>query len=322
MKWGESGESSMHKSSYLRMQYLVQYYEPYFTMEDNVIRVLDVGSFDVNGTYRDIFPVKYDYTGLDMCAGPNVDIVPKDIYHWNEIGDHEFDLVISGQAFEHIEYPWLTIKEIARVMKPSGFCIITAPNATPEHRWPTDCYRYFSDGLAALAKWADLKTFHVSVGGVPSMYGTEDWLTRDNDAYLVAQKKPYYENMINDPFKYERRITVGRGEENKYRTWELAIQEVKAQFEENKPIILFGAGEVGSLVMDRLEDTNVYCFADNSEDKVGRSYRGKKVISLDELKRIHNEYNILITALYRASLEIQKDLNRYQIKSLILYPNE
>lgn len=44
----------MHKSSYLRMQYLVHYYEPYFTTND-VIRILDVGSYDVNGSYRDIF---------------------------------------------------------------------------------------------------------------------------------------------------------------------------------------------------------------------------------------------------------------------------
>lgn len=312
----------MHKSSYLRMDYLVHYYEPYFTMKDDVIKVLDVGSFDVNGTYRDIFSQKYDYTGLDMCAGPNVDVVPEDIYDWKEIRDNEFDLVISGQAFEHIEYPWLTIREIARVMKPSGFCIITAPNATPEHRYPTDCYRYFADGLAALAKWADLKPFHVSVGGVPSMHGTEEWLTRDNDAYLVAQKRPYCNSMIEDPFKYERRITADRGEENKYRTWELAIQEVKTQFEENKPIILFGAGEVGSLVMNYLEDMNVYCFADNSQDKVGKSYKGKKVISLEELKQIHDKYNILITALYKASLEIQRDLAKYHIKSHILYPQE
>lgn len=309
----------MHKSSYLRMQYLVHYYEPYFTTND-VIRILDVGSYDVNGSYRDIFSSMYDYIGLDMCADPNVDIVPKDIYDWNEIKDNEFDLVISGQAFEHIEFPWLTIKEIARVMKPSGFCIITAPNATPEHRYPTDCYRYFSDGLAALAKWADLKTVHVSVGGVPSMQGTEEWLTRDNDAYLVAQKRPYCNSEIKDPFPYERRITVGRGEENQYRTLKLAIQEVQKHFEENKPVILFGAGEVGALVMDNFEEDKVFCFADNSADKVGKIYKGRKVISLEELMEIHDQYNVLVTTLYKSSLEIQKDLNKLCIKSYILYP--
>lgn len=158
--------SFMHKSSFLRMGRLIKYYEPFFHKSNGKINVLDIGSYDVNGTYREILDVsQYCYTGLDMEPGKNVDIVPKDMYHWNEISDQSFDLVISGQVFEHIEYPWLTIREIARVLKPSGFCIIIAPNAGTEHKAPKDCYRYFADGLAALAKWADLKVHHTSVGG-------------------------------------------------------------------------------------------------------------------------------------------------------------
>ncbi|MEM1725222.1 MAG: methyltransferase domain-containing protein, partial [Thermoplasmata archaeon] len=42
--------------------------------------------------------------------------VVKDPYNWIEIEDSSVDVVISGQAFEHIEYPWLTIKEIYRVL--------------------------------------------------------------------------------------------------------------------------------------------------------------------------------------------------------------
>lgn len=84
-------------------------------------------------------------------------------------------MIISGQVFEHIEYPWLTIKEIERVLKPSGFCIISAPNAGLEHKAPTDCYRYFSDGLRSLAKWADLYVHHTSVAGVPRTYDAKEW---------------------------------------------------------------------------------------------------------------------------------------------------
>jgi hypothetical protein len=37
---------------------------------------LDVGSYDINGSYRDIFiEKKYEYYGLDMIEGPNVDII-------------------------------------------------------------------------------------------------------------------------------------------------------------------------------------------------------------------------------------------------------
>lgn len=156
----------MHESSYLRMQYLVKHYEPILKKGKETVKVLDIGSYDVNGTYRGIFDVsEWQYTGLDMEAGPNVDIVPKDPYHWDIIPDETFDLVISGQAFEHIEYPWVTIKEIERVLKPSGFCILTAPSAGVEHKYPKDCYRYYAGGLSALAKWADLKVCHASVGG-------------------------------------------------------------------------------------------------------------------------------------------------------------
>lgn len=309
----------MHETSYLRMSYLISYYEPYFAKEK--IRVLDVGSYDVNGSYRSIFQSqKYVYTGLDMCAGPNVDVVPKDIYHWKELGDDQFDLVISGQAFEHIEYPWMTIKEIARVMKPSGFCIITAPNAAPEHRYPKDCYRYFADGLTALAKWADLKPLHVSVAGVPRIQGTDAWISQDNDAFLVAQKMPLFTYKIEEPFKYERRITVGRGQEDTYMTLEQAVQETCRQFEKDKPIILFGAAEVGASVIDIIGEDKVFCYADNSEAKIGKEYKGKKVISLEELVRIREQYNCLITAYYKVSMEIREILNEHNVNNYVLYP--
>ena len=37
--------------------------------------VLDVGSYDVNGTYRPLFPAGWDYLGVDIEKGPNVDLV-------------------------------------------------------------------------------------------------------------------------------------------------------------------------------------------------------------------------------------------------------
>lgn len=311
----------MHKASYLRMEYLIGYYEPYFTKEQEKIKVLDVGSYDVNGSYRSILPEqKYVYTGLDMCAGPNVDYVPEDIYHWKEMEDDQFDLVISGQAFEHMEYPWLSIREIARVLKPSGFCIITAPSSAPEHKYPTDCYRYFADGLTALAKWADLKPLHVSVAGVPQIQGTEEWISEDNDAYLVAQKRPFSDCEIADPFKYERRITLRRGQEDTYKTLEQAVKETCKQFEKDKPIILFGAAEVGADVIDILGEDKVFCFADNAKEKIGKTYKGKPVISLDELKRISDDYNCLITAYYKVSMEIREILNAHNINNYVLYP--
>jgi SAM-dependent methyltransferase len=96
-----------------------------------------------------------------MTDGQNVDVVAKDPYKF-PLESASFDLVISGQAFEHIEFPWLTIREIERVLKPGGLAIIIAPSSGPEHRYPSDCWRFYPDGMRALGKWASLDCIEAS----------------------------------------------------------------------------------------------------------------------------------------------------------------
>ena len=102
----------MHTSTHQRMQFLVNWYKPYWDCNQNdTVKILDIGSCGTDVTYRSIFEndSRYHYEGLDMVPGPNVDIVPNNIFSWDEIADASYDLVISGQAFEHIQYPWITI---------------------------------------------------------------------------------------------------------------------------------------------------------------------------------------------------------------------
>ena len=64
----------------------MQWFADNYIPKEIKLKVLDVGSFDVNGNYREIFEsIGLDYTGLDMEKGPNVDIVPKNAYIWDEI---------------------------------------------------------------------------------------------------------------------------------------------------------------------------------------------------------------------------------------------
>lgn len=121
------------------------------------IKILDIGSQDINGSYRDLFNHRgWNYIGLDMSEGRNVDIVIKDPYSWKEIKSNYFEVVITGQTLEHIEYPWLTMCEISRILKYNGLCCVIVPSSGPEHKYPIDCYRFFPDGLKALANYANL----------------------------------------------------------------------------------------------------------------------------------------------------------------------
>lgn len=126
--------------------------------KESELKILDVGSYDVNGAYTPIFNnPKWTYVGLDIEPGPNVDLVVKNPYNWEEVGHNTFDVVISGQCLEHVEYPWMTMECIEEVMKPGGLHFNIVPSAGPYHAFPLDCYRFFPEGMAALAKWAGLE---------------------------------------------------------------------------------------------------------------------------------------------------------------------
>ncbi len=159
------------------------------------IDVLDVGSQCVSGqsdTYKVFFEspynnIYYRYTGLDMVEGYNVDIVVKNPYRWDEVADDSYDVVISGQMFEHVEFPWLTIAEMARVLKPGGFMCIIAPSMQGLHRYPVNCQNFFCDGLIALAKYAGLEPLHASTHLAPKGAG-EEWYDPNQDTILIARK--------------------------------------------------------------------------------------------------------------------------------------
>jgi SAM-dependent methyltransferase len=133
----------MHQVSFDKMRELLSFYAP------SKGKLLDVGSQNINGCYRSLVSNAFDYTGLDVSPGNNVDVVSPDLYNW-PIPSNNFDVVISGQCLEHVEDIWLWVKEIYRVCKPCGYAFIIAPWSCGEHRHPKDCWRIFPDGMKYL----------------------------------------------------------------------------------------------------------------------------------------------------------------------------
>lgn len=112
--------------------------------------LLDVGSYDVNGTYRPIVQRHgWAYTGLDLSAGPNVDVVAADPYHF-PFADNAFDIVISGSTMEHVQAIWLWVPELVRVLRPGGMLAVITHTRWEYHRYPIDCYRILPDGMSYL----------------------------------------------------------------------------------------------------------------------------------------------------------------------------
>jgi SAM-dependent methyltransferase len=180
----------MHKSSILRMQWFLNNFVS--GINEQQVRVLDVGSYDVGGSYRHLFDKsKFHYVGLDIEEGPNVDVVLKNPYDWTAIESDSFDIVISGQALEHIEFFWKTMEEMTRVLKKDGLLCLIAPNGFGEHRYPVDCYRFFTDGMVALARYVGIEPLHAHTNAAPSI-DESDWYSKTcGDSMLIARKNFY-----------------------------------------------------------------------------------------------------------------------------------
>ncbi len=301
---------------------MLDFYRGYQVQGNNKRRVLDIGSYGMNGTYHDLFSdEEYTYKGLDMTPGPNVDIVPKDIYEWKEIDDESYELVISGQAFEHIEYPWKTICEIERILVPGGFCILIAPNAGCEHKAPKDCWRFYSDGMRALAEYAGLYVHHTSVAGIPNPENAKEWGSMWNDCVLVAQKKPVV-TICEEPFDYECRLLQDGKYHLGYTNERTAVKGITGKYRDEKKYILYGAGIYGKIVFDLLPQDRVAYFADGNKEKVGSSYCGKEIIGLDQLVKIHTNYHVIITASSENTGEIQSNLKTRGIMCDCIYKDD
>lgn len=155
----------MHKSSLAHVQGLVHKYLSAST--NRPLNIIDIGSYDVNGSYKQFFlHPAWKYTGVDLAAGPNVDVVLQSPYRL-PFPSHSVDVIVSGQAFEHVEFFWLTWMEMVRVLKPGGHIFLVAPSRGPEHRYPQDCWRFYPDAFRALAKYVGMELLHVSTDWEP-----------------------------------------------------------------------------------------------------------------------------------------------------------
>ena len=119
---------------------------------------LEVGSRNINGSVRDLFAGAY--IGVDMIDGPGVDQVCRadDL----PFTDNSFAVVVCTEMLEHDPYPWLSLPEMARVLRPGGVLILTARGiGFPLHGFPDDYWRFTVSAFNHLFRLAGLEPIRV-----------------------------------------------------------------------------------------------------------------------------------------------------------------
>lgn len=152
----------MHASS---MENMARCFRRYIGVDylsrNKEVNVLDIGGANVNGSYRDIIEgYNLSYLAADIADGEGVDVHMVDPYKI-PLDNSSIDIVISGQAFEHVEFFWMLFEEIVRVVKDDGFIFLIAPSSGAIHRHPVDCYRFYPDSYYALAKYTNIRVLEV-----------------------------------------------------------------------------------------------------------------------------------------------------------------
>ncbi len=68
-----------------------------------------------------------------------------------------FDTVTSTEVLEHVPDPLRALKEMRRVLRPSGVLIVSVPMHWPRHETPYDFWRFPYDGLLHLLVESDFE---------------------------------------------------------------------------------------------------------------------------------------------------------------------
>lgn len=97
---------------------------------DRKVNVIDIGSLNINGTVRDLFPNAKSYIGVDIVAGSAVDVVA-DAATWTPKA--KADIVVCCEMLEHCEAWRDVIHNMSTMLRRNGQIIVTAanPNRTP-----------------------------------------------------------------------------------------------------------------------------------------------------------------------------------------------
>jgi len=170
-------------------------------------RILEVGAGDVNGTLRGCAPYGSKYTGIDLEAGPGVDIVLSDPYTY-PFEPETYDIVVSSSCLEHDQMFWLSFAEMCRVLRAGGFIYLNAPSNGKFHRYPTDNWRFYPDSGLALVSWGRRNGHDIHL--IESFIGRrrhDVW----NDCVMVFGKgdTPRQLSLLADLFPRSLNIRVG-----------------------------------------------------------------------------------------------------------------
>lgn len=117
---------------------------------------LEIGSKDYGSTQdiRSIFSKQDEYIGLDMEAGPGVDMVldlTSEFDHVDDkLGRRRFGTIFCLSVLEHCSNPFKMAENLTDLLKSDGKICLSVPFAWQVHGYPNDYWRFTPEGIKIL----------------------------------------------------------------------------------------------------------------------------------------------------------------------------
>jgi SAM-dependent methyltransferase len=159
-------------------------------------KILEIGSFNINGTVRDLFE-NCSYIGLDIAEGSGVDVVCEAQKY--DAPNNYFDTIISCECFEHNPFYIETINNAIRMLKSKGLFLFTcATIGRPVH------------GVSSLEE--EGKNKHKSWITMPNVF-KKDW---NNEYYKNVSIKDILDNIDIDLYFHEYSFSIDHEKHDLY----------------------------------------------------------------------------------------------------------
>lgn len=109
---------------------------------------------------------------------------------------NSFDTVLCTEVIEHLPQPWTAVAEMARVLKPGGCLILTAPFVHNLHEQPHDYFRFTGYGLLALVRQCHLEPLTIwERGGVLSVL-FDQWMRLLSNWLRAVMRRLHFPKLL------------------------------------------------------------------------------------------------------------------------------
>lgn len=219
-----------------------------------------------------------------------------------------FDIVCSFFSLEHTSNPYDFLDNVNDALKNDGIFYFIVPYMYSENIFDfmvVDHLQHFSETSVK---------FMLTKAGFEII--EQDLLSHKQAIIVIARKKTKQNRNVKLPkeesyYFFKRQCSIAAHWE-KWRSQILCWQERK-----KRPVVIIGAGVIGSLVFSIIGKENVLCFIDSNKHKQSKGWLGVQVISTDKYNdstEIKSKRPIFVIALsYEQSRKLKEVLTPNKI---------